>query len=42
MQALGIPPSPKVGEILAQLKDAQALGRIHNEAEALDFIHHLQ
>ena len=38
MQALGIPPSPKVGEILAQLKDAQALGRIHTREEALAFI----
>ena len=42
MQALGIPPSPKVGQILAQLKDAQALGRIHTKEEALDFISELQ
>ena len=42
MQALGIPPSPKVGQILGQLKDAQALGRIHTREEALSFIHQLQ
>jgi hypothetical protein len=39
---LGISPSPKVGQILAQLKDAQALGRIHTREEALDFIRQLQ
>jgi tRNA nucleotidyltransferase/poly(A) polymerase len=38
MQALGIPPSPQVGQILAQLKDAHALGRIHTKEEALAFI----
>ncbi len=42
MQALGIPPSPKVGQIFGQLKDAQALGRIHTREEALDFIRQLQ
>jgi poly(A) polymerase len=42
MQALGIPPSPKVGQILAQLKDVHALGRIHTKEEALDFIRQLQ
>ena len=42
MQVLGIPPSPRVGEILAQLKDAQALGQIHSREEALSFIHQLQ
>lgn len=42
MQVLGIPPSPRVGELLAQLKDAHALGRIHTREEALDFIRQLQ
>jgi len=38
MDLLGISPSPKLGEILSALKEAQISGDISNREEALDFI----
>jgi tRNA nucleotidyltransferase (CCA-adding enzyme) len=35
---LGIPPSPKIGELLESVKIAQVEGQIHNREEAIAFI----
>ncbi len=41
MGALGIGPGPTVGRILAQLREAQALGLVSTRAEALAYLHRI-
>ncbi len=38
MDALHLPPGPRVGEILEALREAQATGQVRSRAEALDFL----
>jgi poly(A) polymerase len=38
MKVLGIPPGPKVGELLEKLREAQAEGKIKTKKAALDFL----
>jgi len=38
MSELGLEPGPKVGELLAALREAQAAGEVHTSEEALEFI----
>jgi poly(A) polymerase len=38
MKALGIPPGPKVGELLEKVREAQAEGKVRSKKEALDFL----
>jgi tRNA nucleotidyltransferase/poly(A) polymerase len=38
MKALGLPPGPAVGEILSELEEAQATGRVRTREEALRFV----
>ncbi|MCX5794169.1 MAG: HD domain-containing protein [Elusimicrobia bacterium] len=42
MKALGIPPGPKVGELLEKLREAQAEGKIGTKKAALDFLKRLK
>ncbi|MDD5627854.1 MAG: HD domain-containing protein, partial [Elusimicrobia bacterium] len=42
MKASGIPPGPKVGELLEKLREAQAEGKISTKREALDFLKRLK
>jgi tRNA nucleotidyltransferase/poly(A) polymerase len=42
MKALGIPPGPKVGELLEQVREAQAEGKIGTKKAALDFLRELK
>jgi poly(A) polymerase len=42
MKALGIPPGPKVGELLEKIREAQAEGKISTKKAALDFIRKLK
>lgn len=37
-QTLGIPPSPKIGELLEKVKIAQVEGKINSKQDALDFV----
>ncbi len=37
MQALGLTPGPQVGQLLTEVGEAQAAGRIQTQAEALDY-----
>jgi tRNA nucleotidyltransferase/poly(A) polymerase len=41
MKTLGIPPSPRVGEALALLEEAQAEGRVRTREDALAFLRRL-
>ena len=38
MSELGLEPGPKVGELLAVLREAQAVGEVHTPQEALAFV----
>ena len=42
MKALDLPPGPKVGKILARLREAEALGKVKTRSPALDFISSLK
>jgi poly(A) polymerase len=41
MKALGIPPGPKVGELLEKVREAQAEGKVRTKKAALDFLKRL-
>jgi tRNA nucleotidyltransferase/poly(A) polymerase len=41
MSALGLSPGPQVGRLLAELREAQALGFVSSRAEALAYLHRL-
>jgi hypothetical protein len=42
MQTLGLPPGPRIGELLEAVREAQAEGRVCNRQEALQFLHRCQ
>ena len=42
MKTLGLPPGPKIGEVLERLREAQAEGRVRDRASALAFVARLK
>ena len=38
MEAFGIPPGKKVGNLLAKLREAEIAGLVHTREEALEFL----
>jgi tRNA nucleotidyltransferase/poly(A) polymerase len=42
MKALGIPPGPKVGELLEKVREAQAEGKVRTKKSALEFLKRLK
>jgi len=41
MKTLGIPPGPKVGELLAALQEAQGEGKVRTREDALRYLRSL-
>jgi hypothetical protein len=35
MRALGLPPGPRIGSLLEEIREAQAAGEIHTAEDAL-------
>ena len=42
IKELGLPPGPKVGELLEAIREAQVAGEIHTPQEALDLARRLK
>ena len=42
MATLGLQPGPRVGKLLEQLREAQAMGEVRTREEAIEFLSGLQ
>ncbi|MFA6002734.1 MAG: HD domain-containing protein [Elusimicrobiota bacterium] len=42
MKALALPPGPRIGQVLEQVREAQAEGRVRSRRQALDFVRALR